>query len=132
MYTVKALYNSIVLNLFLNKPMFLRGYSTSLLKTLWKKEKWLVKSTLFPTVFSTFCNKFFNTFYTPANKVRGGILESACWSVGKSSSQSVHKILSGQLLLQFLSNSLDIWQKCSLGAVNVQDIHFVKNSIKNY
>ena len=55
-------------------------------------------------------------------KFVGGILESACRSVG----QSVCKILSGQLLLQFESNSLDTWQKSSLGAVDVQDTHFVK------
>ena len=40
--------------------------------------------------------------------------------------RSVRKILSGQLLLQFLSSSLHTWQKCSLGAVDVQDTHFVK------
>ena len=37
----------------------------------------------------------------------------------------VHKIFSGQLL-EFQSNSLDTWQKCSLGAVDVQNTHFVK------
>ena len=45
---------------------------------------------------------------------------------GRSGSRSVRKILSGQLLLKFQSNSLDTWQKCSLGAVDVQDTHFAK------
>ena len=44
------------------------------------------------------------------------------WSGG----WSVLKILSGQLLLQIQSNSLDPWQKCSLGPVDLQDTHFVK------
>ena len=40
-------------NPFQNKPRFLRVCSTSLLKTLWKKEKLLVTSNFsFPTVFS--------------------------------------------------------------------------------
>ena len=36
------------------------------------------------------------------------------------------KSLSGQLLLLFLSDSLQSWQKCSLGVVDVQDATFVK------
>ena len=57
-------------------------------------------------------------------KFVGGILESAPggWLGGRS----VRKILSGQLLLQFPSNSLDTWQKCSLEAVDGQDTYFVK------
>ena len=58
--------------------------------------------------------------------VGGGILESVCHSVGQSGGRTVCKILSGQLLLQFQSNSLDTWQKCSFGAVDVQDTYFVK------
>ena len=49
------------------------------------------------------------------------ILESACWAVVRTGGQSVHKILFGQLHLQFKSKWLDIWQMCSLGAVDVQD-----------
>ena len=42
------------INPFLNKPWFSRVGSTSLLKTLWEKEKLLVTSNFsFPTVFST-------------------------------------------------------------------------------
>ena len=72
-------------------------------------------------------NAVYMHFYTPANKGWGGILESACqagarWLGGRS----VRKILSGQLLLKFQSNLLDTWQKCSLGAVDVQDTNFVK------
>ena len=46
--------------------------------------------------------------------------------IGLAVCLSVCKILSGLLLLQFRSNSLDTWQKCSLGAVDVQDAQFVK------
>ena len=60
--------------------------------------------------------------YPPQTKFVVDILESACPSIGRS----VLKILSGQLLLQFQSSLLDTWQKCSLGAVDVQDTHFVK------
>ena len=55
-------------------------------------------------------------------KFVGGIMESACQSGGRS----VRKILSGQPFLQFQFNLLDTWQKCSLGAVDVQDTDFVK------
>ena len=51
----------------------------------------------------------------------GGILESACRSVGLSA-----KSWSLQVLLQFQSSLFDTWQKCSLGAVDVQDANFVK------
>ena len=47
-------------------------------------------------------------------------------SGGLSGGQSVSKILSGQLLLQFQSSSLDTWQKCPFGLVDVQDANFVK------
>ena len=46
--------------------------------------------------------------------------------VGGSGGRSVSKILSVQLHLQFQSHSLDTWQKCSLGPVDVQETHFVK------
>ena len=36
------------------------------------------------------------------------------------------KCLSGQLLLQFKSNSLYTWQKCPFGVEDVQDANFVK------
>ena len=52
----------------------------------------------------------------------GGILETVC----RSDSRTVCKILSRQLLLQFQPDSLDAWQKCLLGAVDVQDSNFVK------
>ena len=42
------------------------------------------------------------------------------------------KCLSGQLLLQFQSDSLYTWQKYPFGDVDVQDANSVKNSIKNY
>ena len=45
--------------------------------------------------------------------------------VGRSGGRSLRKILSG-LLLQFKCDSLNTWQKCSLGAVDVQDANFVK------
>ena len=45
--------------------------------------------------------------------------------ISLSVGRSVRKILSRQLL-QFKSNLLDTWQKCSLGAVDVQDTHSVK------
>ena len=35
-------------NPFPNKPWFLRVYSTSLLKTLWEKEKLLIRSVFYP------------------------------------------------------------------------------------
>ena len=47
------------LNPFSNKPWFLRVCSTSLLKTLWEKEKLLATSNFpFPTVFSTTLENF--------------------------------------------------------------------------
>ena len=44
-----------IYNPFPNKPWFLHVCSTSLLKTLWEKEKLLIMSnfSFFPTVFST-------------------------------------------------------------------------------
>ena len=53
--------------------MFLRGYSTSLLKTLWKKEKWLVKTTLSlsHSVFYPFITNFSTLFIPPQTKVVG-------------------------------------------------------------
>ena len=46
-------------NRFPNKPWFLGVWSTSLLKTLWEKEKLLVMTiSPFPTVFSTLIGNF--------------------------------------------------------------------------
>ena len=56
-------------------------------------------------------------FIPPQTKFVGGI--------SLSDGRSVCKILSGQLV-QFQSSALDTLQKCSLGAVDVQDTHFVK------
>ena len=51
--------NFLNFNPFPNKPWFLRVCSTSLLKTLWEKEKLLVTSNFsFPTVFSTRLENF--------------------------------------------------------------------------
>ena len=50
-------------------------------------------------------------------KFVGGILESACRAVGLSTKSCPDNSS---------YNSLDTWQKCSLGAVDVQDTHFVK------
>ena len=62
--------------------------------------------------------------YTPPPKMKLG--GGGYTGISLLGARSVHKILSGQLLLQFQSNSLDTWQKCSLGAVDVQDTNFVK------
>ena len=47
-------------NPFPNKPWYLRVCSTSLLKTLWEKEKLLVtsKNSPFPTVFTNILDNF--------------------------------------------------------------------------
>ena len=44
MYTVSMIYSPYRFNPFPNKPWFLHDCSTSLLKTLWEKEKLLVTS----------------------------------------------------------------------------------------
>ena len=83
----------------------------------------------FPIIFRPY--DFLNFFFIPLQKKFGegytGIsLSVGRWVGGRSGKRSLRKILSGQLLLQFESNSLDTWQKCSLGAVDVQDANFVK------
>ena len=60
--------------------------------------------------------------YTPAYEVCGGYTGISL-SLGRAGGLSVRKILSRQLLPSYL---LDTWQKCSLGAVDVQDTYFVK------
>ena len=45
-------------NPFLYKPWFLHICSTSLLKTLWEKEKLFIAISSFPTVFSTYLENF--------------------------------------------------------------------------
>ena len=66
-----------------------------------------------------------NAVVIPRQMKFTGISLSVGRAVGRSGGGSVRKILSRQLL-QFQSNSLDTWQKCSLGAVDVQDTHFVQ------
>ena len=61
----------------------------------------------------------------------GGLCYTGISPFGRSGGLSVRKILSTQLLLQFQSNSLETWQKSSLGAVDVQDTHFVKIPSRN-
>ena len=56
MYTVSMIYSPYRFNPFPNKPWFLRDCSTSLLKTLWEKEKLLVTSNF------SFSHSVFYTF----------------------------------------------------------------------
>ena len=117
------LFLAVFFNPFQNEPRFLRDCSTRLLKTLREKEKLFITSNNVSFSDSVFY-PFREIFAIPSQTKFGGYTGISL-SVGRSGGRSVRKILSVQLQ-QLQSSFLDTWQKCSLGAVDVQDTHFVK------